>query len=137
MFSGGGIQGHTANAFEFCAPQNLMYEKTTGWFLYESGPDNPQLRVTTLRGSFEALHDVIKSPSALRVHPRLIVLSKPHCHVGVMTIVIIFTSALVAFLLWKFERKFSRSGSLLSSIAGPKREHWLKGQYTCLYSGAG
>ena len=53
-----------------------------------------------------------------------------------MTVVIIFASGLVAFLLWKFERKISRSSSLLSSIAGPEREHWLKGKYTCLYSGA-
>ncbi|KAH9063911.1 cytochrome P450 [Lactarius vividus] len=40
-----------------------------------------------------------------------------------MAIVMIFASALVAFLLWKSERKCS----LLSSIAGPKKEHWLKG----------
>ncbi|KAH9043435.1 cytochrome P450, partial [Lactarius hengduanensis] len=32
-------------------------------------------------------------------------------------------SALVAFLFWKLERK----RSLPSSIAGPKKEHWLKG----------
>ncbi|KAI9461563.1 cytochrome P450 [Lactarius psammicola] len=44
-----------------------------------------------------------------------------------MTIVMIFASALVAFLLWKFERILSRPDSLLNSIAGPKREHWLKG----------
>jgi cytochrome P450 len=44
-----------------------------------------------------------------------------------MTVAIIFASALVAFLLWKFERSFSRSRSLLSSVAGPKREHWFKG----------
>ncbi|KAH9031774.1 cytochrome P450 [Lactarius pseudohatsudake] len=40
-----------------------------------------------------------------------------------MTIVLIFASALVAFLFWKLERK----RSLPSSIAGPKKEHWLKG----------
>lgn len=40
-----------------------------------------------------------------------------------MTIVLIFASAFFAFLLWKLERK----RSLPSSIAGPKKEHWLKG----------
>lgn len=44
-----------------------------------------------------------------------------------MTIVKIFASALVASLFWKFVRKFSRRGYPLRSIAGPKREHWLKG----------
>ena len=47
-----------------------------------------------------------------------------------MTVVMIFASALVAFLLWKFERVFSRPGSPLRSVAGPEKEHWLKGQYT-------
>ncbi|KAH8995011.1 cytochrome P450 [Lactarius akahatsu] len=40
-----------------------------------------------------------------------------------MAIITIFASALLAFLLWKLERK----RSLPRSIAGPKKEHWLKG----------
>ncbi|KAI9461564.1 cytochrome P450 [Lactarius psammicola] len=44
-----------------------------------------------------------------------------------MTVVMIFASALVAFLLWKLERILSRPGSLLGSVAGPMKEHWLKG----------
>ncbi|KAI0259683.1 cytochrome P450 [Gloeopeniophorella convolvens] len=46
-----------------------------------------------------------------------------------MAILEVFVACVIAFTLWKLERVLARPGSPLSSVAGPEKEHWLKGNY--------